>query len=121
VEYDVDDGGLRAPGGFDEGSLHGLEVVDGLEVAIEQLEQQVASQGVQSAHPPCAVRAIYRTSPAARDAPPFRDGEISAARRIQGHCMVRFLPLQEKNVGGADFRRVPDLVFPLHSLDGSLL
>src|SRR5260370_36018523 len=64
VEDDVDDGGLCSLGGLHQGSLHVLEVVDGVRVAIEQLEQQVPSQGVQSTDPPLSDPSIYRTSPA---------------------------------------------------------
>src|SRR5262245_6212104 len=67
VKDHIDDGGLRAFGRLDEGTLDGLEVADGVGVAIEQLEQQVTSQRVQSMTllaPP-----IYRTSiPATRSA-----------------------------------------------------
>src|SRR5207244_436835 len=48
VEHDVDDGGLRPPGGFYERALHGFQAVDGIGSAIKQLEKQMSSEGVQS-------------------------------------------------------------------------
>src|SRR2546430_1983151 len=66
VEDDVDDGGLGSLRRLDQGFLHRLEVVDHVGVAIEQLDQQVPSQGVQSSGPPFSDPVIYRTSPATR-------------------------------------------------------
>src|SRR2546430_14235362 len=66
VEDDVTDGGLGSLRRLDQGFLHPLEVVDHVRVAIEQLDQQVPSQGVQSSGPPFSDPVIYRTSPATR-------------------------------------------------------
>jgi hypothetical protein len=52
MEDDVDDRGLRSLGGLDQRALHSLDVVDGVQIAIEQLEKQVTTQGVQSSRPP---------------------------------------------------------------------
>src|SRR5207245_2583368 len=64
VDDDVDDGSLGPLRRLDQGSLHGLEVVDHVRVAIEQLDEKVSSQGVQSSGPPFSDPIIYRTSPA---------------------------------------------------------
>ena len=64
VEDDVHDGGLGPLCRLDQGALDRFEVVDGVRVAIEQLEKQVPSQRVQSSSPPLTDPAIYRTSPA---------------------------------------------------------
>src|SRR5437899_10897291 len=69
VEDDVDDGGLGSLRRLDQGFLHRLEAVDHVGVAIEQLDQQVPSQGVQSSGPPFSDPVIYRTSPATRRSP----------------------------------------------------
>src|SRR5205823_14855815 len=52
MEDDIDDRGLRSLRGLDQRALHGLDVVDGVQIAIEQLEKQVSTQGVQSSGPP---------------------------------------------------------------------
>src|SRR5216110_450407 len=64
MEDDVDDGRLGPLRRLDQGSLHGLEVVDHVGIAIEQLDEKVSSQGVQSCGPPFSDPVIYRTSPA---------------------------------------------------------
>jgi hypothetical protein len=72
VKDDVDDGGVGPLRGFDQSGLHVLEVVDGVGIAIEQLDQQVPTQRVQSVPPPSSSLApIYRTSPATLAASPF--------------------------------------------------
>jgi hypothetical protein len=63
MEDDVDDRGLCSLRGLDQRALHGLDVVDGVQIAIEQLEKQVSTQGVQSKRPPFISDPIYRTSP----------------------------------------------------------
>src|SRR5436309_1782932 len=63
VKDDVDDGRLGPLRCLDQGPLDGLEVVDGVRVAVEHLEQQVSSQGIQASGPPFDPF-IYRTSPA---------------------------------------------------------
>src|SRR5262249_295305 len=70
VEDDVDDGRLGPLRGLDQGSLDGLEAVDGVRVAIEHLEQQVSSQSVQASGPPFDP-SIYRTSPATFHSPRY--------------------------------------------------
>src|SRR5688572_28949130 len=91
---------LRPLRRLDEGRFHGLEVVDGVRIAIEQLEKQVSSQCVQSYDPPFPDPAIYRTSPAT-------DALVAVSTKEfflpQLKCMVRFLPLQEKNVACGKF------------------
>src|SRR5262245_51267485 len=67
VEDHVHDGGLSPLGRFYQGLLHGLEVVDGVGIAIEQLEQEVTTECVQSTDPPLSDPTIYRTSPATRE------------------------------------------------------
>jgi hypothetical protein len=51
VEHHVHDGRLRALGRLDHGRLHGLEAVERLRVAVEQLEQQVSPQCLHSFPP----------------------------------------------------------------------
>ena len=55
VKDDVDDGRLSPLGGLDHRALHGLKAVDGLRVAVEQLEQQVTPQSLHLS-PPLASR-----------------------------------------------------------------
>src|SRR5262245_15123482 len=62
VEDHVDDSGLGPLCRFDQGALDRFQVVDGVRVAVEQLEEQVPSQRVQSTVPPLTDPAIYRTS-----------------------------------------------------------
>src|SRR5206468_2423121 len=52
VKDHVDDGGLRALRRFHHGRLHDIQTVDGLWVAVEQLEQQVSPQCLHSFPPP---------------------------------------------------------------------
>src|SRR5207249_978779 len=59
VEDDVDDGGLGSLRRLDQGFLHRLEAVDHVGVAIEQLDQQVPSQGVQSSGLPSSDPGVY--------------------------------------------------------------
>src|SRR5262249_32293227 len=85
VEDDVDDRGLRPLRRFDEGTFHGFEVVDGLGVAIEQLEKQVSSQGVQSSGL-LSPSTIYRTSPATRSSASLLPGQKTCRSPKQNHC-----------------------------------
>src|SRR6266851_534588 len=59
VKNDVDDGGLGPLGRFDHGRLHGVQTVDGLCVAVEQLEQQVTPQCLHSFPPPRFLRRFF--------------------------------------------------------------
>src|SRR6185295_14904183 len=56
VKNHVDDGGLSPLGRFHHGRLHGVQTVDGLCVAVEQLEQQVTPQCLHSFPPPRFLR-----------------------------------------------------------------
>src|SRR5205814_1382524 len=64
VEDHVDDGGLRPLCRLNQSALDAFEIGDGVRVAVEQLEEQVPSQRVQSRVPPLFHPSIYRTSPA---------------------------------------------------------
>jgi hypothetical protein len=106
VEDHVHDGGVRALGRFDERALHGLEVADGVEIAIEQLEQQVTSQRVQSIL--LLVPLIYSTSPATHLVAVIFTGKFSRGPRNsftvgsgvgdckQKTCSQRAFPLQSR-------------------------
>jgi hypothetical protein len=96
VKHDVDDGGLSPLGRFHHGRLHGVQTVDGLCVAVEQLEQQVTPQCLHPFPPPQVLVRFLR--------------QFSTCR-IFLHCGAIFFPLQEKNGrlsrsdGGASARR----------------
>src|SRR6476661_1799113 len=59
VKDDVDDGGLGSLGRFHHGRLHGVQTVQGLCVAVEQLEQQVTPQCLHFSPPPDSARLFY--------------------------------------------------------------
>jgi hypothetical protein len=109
MEDDVNDRGLCSLRGLDQRALHGLDVVDGVRIAIEQLEKQVSTQGVQSSRPPF-INSVPSTarSPATLFSVAFRDEKFLAAARKLIHCMVPILRLQEKNAVREEFRRQRD-------------
>jgi hypothetical protein len=87
-------------------ALHGLDVVDGVQIAIEQLEKQVSTQGVQSSRPPFVSDHLPHVSCDALHSV----SSLSAARILPPdqkliHCRVAILRLQEKNTSPSLRRR----------------
>jgi hypothetical protein len=106
VEDHIDDGGLGPLCRFDQGALDRFKIVDGVRVAVEQLEKQVPSQRVQSTVPPLTDPAIYRTSPATSPhVAVWVAKKVFGHRRNLFHSRVRVTPLQEKNTFAPRFGR----------------
>src|SRR5262245_36695542 len=115
MEDDIDDRGLGPLRGLDQRPLHTLDVVDGVRVAIEQLEKQMSTQGVQSIPPPFAPDHLRHVLlDASLGVAPCDENFFVAAQKLI-HCMVAILRLQEKNTprsviwrGSARFGRSSD-------------